>query len=1069
MIALKIDFKNAFNAISRRRVWEALKAHPKAAPILRAFHWQYNDPSSLLVFDGSHLFAELQSTNGVRQGCPFAAFGFALAIQPLYEAALRDSPECNGFSIQDDFTIVGPSDQVMRAYDYLKSHAHSEFGLELVTAKCQVFVPTTTLSVATQVPSSNTAQVISMAPIFTRIREQCALRQLRHSTEMESLGVMFGPNAAVIAHADMSVDESQHFFACIAHPSMHVQTGALLLRYCAIPRLGYLARTTHPDLLLEPARRFDQMAVKAQLALLHQTDESLAALEPCVRDPDSTIHDDSQHTAAGASPPGSDPRVTTGRATCVTRDQLLTRMALPLSLGGLGLRSVESIRHAAYFASLHQILPYFARLHPELHAVDEFRKTQVYRELAMCRERLIADGATNEFQLDLHTTNAGGRTTGPSLLHPAGATSLPPLPPLRPYIPIPVLAPSHPVQPFPLPPPPPPPPPPPSAPRAHLRPPMRAGNPQETHPHSLDSIVTPASRESTAAAARFPSPSLVLKKNIDDIWLCAQRCSHARGTEFTGWVWKLQHDLTYSLEATRWMHLFNACGQYQQATLTSLSFNTGASAWMTTPPLTSQPGYRIRDDEYRLAVRHRLGQLPYDDLRDEFCIGCARRNITTPSLLDDPDHAHSCALQQGVSVRRRHDAIKQVLAELARSCGYHVEVEPHFPSTIVTRLDPTTGRPTQTVSHTNERGDLLLLKNNVRLLIDVTVVRPTTLTHRQRGTSTAGTHMQPLAAARNAEYRKHRTYDAECARHGWKMIPFVLESYGAKGREASSLLDRMANESTDDEKSAGAFLTEANRRLSVALQVGNAHVSSQGTADLHHHAYRLSDAAPSSSSSSSLTRGAGVYQRRRNAASLATNGDAAIGDITRADYRCARIGVRTAVQTAGDDQQSQHHTENRRLDVPPALQSHTAVVAASSSPISVSVDVSAPDVAPNTGATALFHTPTADAAIVGQHRRPSSAVIPGSGDAVTAAAATAAIRTAAAAGAFVHPDRALMLMRPSLDSSYHTVPRVGRPATAGPVMHADRVRQMHSAAVRATSSHRAWRRGYHPQGHSRGC
>jgi hypothetical protein len=28
------------------------------------------------------------------------------------------------------------------------------------------------------------------------------------------------------------------------------------------------------------------------------------------------------------------------------------------------------------------------------------------------------------------------------------------------------------------------------------------------------------------------------------------------------------------------------------------------------PPLSSEPGYRMRDEEYRLAIRHRFGQLP---------------------------------------------------------------------------------------------------------------------------------------------------------------------------------------------------------------------------------------------------------------------------------------------------------------------------------------------------------------------------------------------------------------------------------------------------------------------------
>jgi len=68
------------------------------------------------------------------------------------------------------------------------------------------------------------------------IREQCAQRHLAHSTEMESLGVMFGPDASVMRHCQQAVDASAHFFACVLHPAMPTQTAALLLRYC-IPAL----------------------------------------------------------------------------------------------------------------------------------------------------------------------------------------------------------------------------------------------------------------------------------------------------------------------------------------------------------------------------------------------------------------------------------------------------------------------------------------------------------------------------------------------------------------------------------------------------------------------------------------------------------------------------------------------------------------------------------------------------------------------------------------------------------------------------------------------------------------
>jgi hypothetical protein len=87
--------------------------------------------------------------------------------------------------------------------------------------------------------------------------------------------------------------------------------------------------------------------------------------------------------------------------------------------------------------------------------------------------------------------------------------------------------------------------------------------------------------------------------------------------------------------------------------------------------------------------------------------------------------------------------------------------------------------------------------------------------------------MQPLVAATDAEAHNLQTYSTPCAQAGWTMVPFALESYGGKGKHAAKLLQQMAAHSLD--KSPEVFLVHAERVLSVALQVGNAGVSGQGT------------------------------------------------------------------------------------------------------------------------------------------------------------------------------------------------------------------------------------------------
>ena len=99
------------------------------------FHWAYSVSSPLLVYDGDRLAAQLSSSEGVRQGDPFAAFVFAFFVQPMYEAAIRDLPSVRAVSIQDDLTLVGPQEDVFLAFSRIQRMA-ADYGLKLRVDKC---------------------------------------------------------------------------------------------------------------------------------------------------------------------------------------------------------------------------------------------------------------------------------------------------------------------------------------------------------------------------------------------------------------------------------------------------------------------------------------------------------------------------------------------------------------------------------------------------------------------------------------------------------------------------------------------------------------------------------------------------------------------------------------------------------------------------------------------------------------------------------------------------------------------------------------------------------------------
>ncbi|WP_309445785.1 reverse transcriptase domain-containing protein, partial [Dyella sp.] len=307
VIGLKTDFINAFNNADRAQMFRQLLACEATDPILRMFHWAYAEESPLLVYEHGRLKATLASAQGVRQGDPFAALVFALLVQRLYENAIAEAPDCHAVSVLDDLTLVGPLDQVMRAYDHIVLHAH-EYHLQLRTDKCSVYVP----------PTSDVGQAVD--DTRGRIASACASRHLKCQSQMELLGVMLGTDDDVRAHLTSSIDQHQKLFECLRHPAMPVQIGYALLRWCALPRLSYLTRTTDPMIMVRPemAPRFDR--------LVTDTFKAMMKIE----------HD------------------------AITHEQI----TLPITRGGMGLRSVWATSAAAYFSSLASIMPEFAIAFP---------------------------------------------------------------------------------------------------------------------------------------------------------------------------------------------------------------------------------------------------------------------------------------------------------------------------------------------------------------------------------------------------------------------------------------------------------------------------------------------------------------------------------------------------------------------------------------------------------------------------------------------------------------------------------------------------------------------------------
>lgn len=783
-VGLQIDFKNAFNASSRSQAWKKLLSTPQAESIWRMFHWAYSEGSDLLLYDRSSLYSVLQSLEGVRQGCPFAAFAFALLVQPLYEAAIADLPTVKAISVLDDLTLIGPLDDVMIAFDRVQAKA-AAFQLELQVPKCKLFIP----------PSSRAAA--------ERIRAAAVHRQLECTSSLLALGVTHGDDSAVRKHCSETARSHERFFDALSHPAMPAQIGFALLRYCAVPRMSFMARTVQPHLFHETAELFDRMVRDCFATLIR--------LERRMR------QDQLPHMSTA---------------------QLSERVSLPISSGGMGLRPFTRISHAAYFSSLAAVMPDFTALFPECH---DFTLTRMHQQLEECRQHLLQQRA------DAQQTAAV---------------------------------------------------------------PLQSPQKNSRHTASAPAELTSSADKSSAAAATPRILSAPLLTLWSEAHTCAQNGSSA--TDFLQ-AEHLQRVLTHSLEECIFKAHFASASRYQQTLLTSLTQTSGSSAFLTVLPV--DPEYRMLSDDFRLAIRHRLGLVPFDCLQDEQCRVCPSNS----SFAQDPDHLHACVKHRRTLVTARHSDLIAAVMSLARSVGFYASREPNDharPDELEFRKDSVS------IDEYNAHADILLLKHQLKLYVDVSVVRSTAPSKLTKGRTDV-----PLAAASYRARDKHRKYDRICEVNGYTNMPFVLETNGGLSHEALKLLRLLSSHSVDT--TPREWLTHALSVISVVLQSANARLAQGGM-----HAQTICTTmwqrqrnsqqrwmqsrchAPAASTDAALPPPNRIsHPRRRSSAALQSAAD----DST--DDECARYVDGDSITAPPSDRDEPSADREQPLSPPPATRS----------------------------------------------------------------------------------------------------------------------------------------------------
>ena len=299
-IALHIDSSNAFNAVDRNQVLHSFFGCDDLSSTWHVAQFTYGAPSPLLVRDRGTVVDFYESVNGVKQGDVLGSLGYCLAFQPALLRAMDGLPNVTARAICDDLTLVGPAADVFLAYDRY-----------LVLAR-SLLVNVNASKTVVQIPQADIAE----APLEA-IVTAAAVRGLPVVRgNWESIGAQLGLDFHAMAEwVTAKLDTQRPVLRAISDTTIPAATAMRLAKVCALPIPTYIMRCLPTSATLDGLAAFDarlsaSLFDRLGLPALHSLPEG-AQLSICQ--------------------PGRN--------------------------GGLGLRRLEQVAHAARWASAAAVAP----------------------------------------------------------------------------------------------------------------------------------------------------------------------------------------------------------------------------------------------------------------------------------------------------------------------------------------------------------------------------------------------------------------------------------------------------------------------------------------------------------------------------------------------------------------------------------------------------------------------------------------------------------------------------------------------------------------------------------------
>ena len=371
-VSIKIDFRNAFNEVSRLSFLRFCAAHFPAVLILFLLA-AYGAPAYITAL-GPDGWVRYLSRRGCTQGCPLGPLCFAAAVQLVLERVQREFPDVLVLSLHDDGQVAGRADRARLALARLVELASAECGLMPVGHKFALYVPALGQLVDGGMADIDAlhAQIDALTPQADLAQGRCCRAQ---ADGVVIAGVPIGGEGFVRSYARERLADHERCHRAV-RVMADVQVAFLILRYCLGARFMFLLRACGGVL-----RGFDVAALSPVELHDAQQRDSLAAL--LVSPTDAGRRRDADWRAQPQA--------------------VWSQASLPPSMGGVGLACATSVCECAYLAGVLACLPYIRRHATIMHAPSDLSATSTLPTFAALRVAAGALAVASGQPVDLST------------------------------------------------------------------------------------------------------------------------------------------------------------------------------------------------------------------------------------------------------------------------------------------------------------------------------------------------------------------------------------------------------------------------------------------------------------------------------------------------------------------------------------------------------------------------------------------------------------------------------------------------------------------------------------------